>query len=37
MKFCDVKILIFLNVFRNNEQILIKKFLCIDIYGPCCD
>ena len=28
----DVKILIF----RNNEWILIKFCLCIDIYDPCC-
>ena len=35
----DVKILIFLNIFRNNEWILIKFRLCIDIhvYDPCCD
>ena len=33
----DVKISIFLNIFRNNERILIKFCLCIDIYDPCCD
>ena len=33
----DVKISIFLNNFRNNEWILIKFCLCIDIYDPCCD
>ena len=33
----DVKISIFLNIFRNNEWILIKFCLCIDIYDPCCD
>ena len=29
----DVKI----SIFRNNEWILIKFCLCIDIYDPCCD
>ena len=33
----DVKISIFLNIFGNNEWILIKICLCIDIYDPCCD
>ena len=33
----DVKISIFLNIFRNNEWTLIKFCLCIDIYDPCCD
>ena len=33
----DVKISIFLNIFRNNEWILIKFYLCIDIYDPCRD
>ena len=33
----DVKISFFLNIFRNNEWILIKFCLCIDIYDPCCD
>ena len=33
----DVKISIFLNIFRNNEWILIKFCLRIDIYDPCCD
>ena len=33
----DVKISICLNIFRNNEWILIKFCLYIDIYDPCCD
>ena len=33
----DFKISIFLNIFRNNEWILIKFCLCIDTYNPCCE
>ena len=33
----DVKISIFLNIFKNSESILIKICLCIDIYDPWCD
>ena len=33
----DVKISIFLKIFKNNEWILIKFCFCIDIYDPCCD
>ena len=33
----DVKISIFLHIFRNNEWTLIKFCLCIDIYDPWCD
>ena len=33
----NVKISFFLSIFRNNEWILIKLCLCIDIYDPCCD
>ena len=29
--------LLVLNICRNNEWILIKFCLCIDIYDPCCD
>ena len=33
----DVKISIFLDIFRNNEWILIKFCLSVDICDPCCD
>ena len=33
----DVKISVFLNIFRSNEWMLITFCLCIDIYDPHCD
>ena len=33
----NVKISILLSIFRNDEWILIKVCLCVDIYDPCCD